>query len=76
VRTYKNLLVTREELQTYNIKYIMDAPKDELDPKVLESKERLRAMKKRAKKLKARSQSYKTFSPSLTKTPYKYRHVL
>ena len=44
----------REELHICNLKYILDAAKDERDPKTIESKERLKAMKKRAKKLKAR----------------------
>lgn len=47
-------LIFREELQSCNIKYIVDAPKDERDPKIVEAKERLKAMKKKAKKLKAR----------------------
>ena len=41
-------------MQSCNIKYILDAPADERDPKIVESKERLKAMKKKAKKLKAR----------------------
>lgn len=49
-----DLYFSREELQSCNIKYILDAPADELDPKIVERKERLKAMKKKAKKLKAR----------------------
>ena len=43
-----------EEVQKYNLRYIVDAPVDELDPKMIQLKERNKAMKKRAKKIKNR----------------------
>lgn len=43
-----------EEVQKYNLRYIVDAPVDELDPKMIQLKERNKAMKKRAKKIKTR----------------------
>ena len=43
-----------EEVQKYNLRYIVDAPEDELDPKMIQLKERNKAMKKRAKKIKTR----------------------
>ena len=43
-----------EEVQKYNLRYIVDAPVDEPDPKVHQLKERNKAMKKRAKKIKSR----------------------
>ena len=43
-----------EEVQKYNLRYIVDAPVDEPDPKVLQLKERNKSMKKRARKIKTR----------------------
>ena len=43
-----------EEIQTCNLKYIVDAADNEQDPKIAQSKERLKAMKKRSKKIKTR----------------------
>ncbi|TRY69208.1 hypothetical protein TCAL_14237 [Tigriopus californicus] len=43
-----------DDLQTFNLKFITDAEADEQDPKVRESRERLKAMKKRSKKIKSR----------------------
>ena len=46
-----------EEIQTCNLKYIVDAADNEQDPKIAQSKERIKAMKKRAKKIKTRMSS-------------------
>ena len=46
-----------EEIQTCNLKYIVDAADNEQDPKIAQSKERLKAMKKRSKKIKIRMSS-------------------
>ena len=46
-----------EEIQTCNLKYIVDAADNEQDPKILLSKERIKAMKKRSKKIKTRMSS-------------------
>lgn len=43
-----------DDLQTFNLKFITDAEANEQDPKVRESRERLKAMKKRSKKIKSR----------------------
>ena len=43
-----------EEVQKYNLRYIVDAAVDEPDPKLLQLKERNKAMKKRVKKIKTR----------------------
>ena len=52
--TYLNF---REEIQTCNLKYIVDAADNEQDPKIAQTKERIKAMKKRAKKIKTRMSS-------------------
>ena len=53
-----NLIVGRkmsgEEVQKYNLRYIVDAPVDEPDPKIIQLRERNKALKKRAKKIKSR----------------------
>lgn len=43
-----------EELELYNLKHIVDAPADQLDPKIALDKERQKALKKRCKKLRQR----------------------
>ena len=43
-----------EEIQTCNLKYIVDAADNEQDPKIAQTKERIKAMRKRAKKIKTR----------------------
>lgn len=43
-----------EEIQNCNLKHIIDASADEPDPNTIQVKERLKAMKKRAKKIKTR----------------------
>ena len=43
-----------EEITDYNLKHIIDAPEGETDPKTVQAKERGKAVKKRAKKLKAK----------------------
>ncbi len=46
-----------EEIQTCNLKYIVDAADNEQDPKIAQAKERIKAMKKRGKKIKTRMSS-------------------
>ncbi len=43
-----------EEIQSCNLKHIVDAREDDPDPKTVMAKERTKAMKKRSKKIKAR----------------------
>jgi len=45
---------SREDLATYNIRHIVDAPADKIDPKIALDKERQKALKKRCKKLRLR----------------------
>lgn len=45
---------SREELATYNIRHIVDAPADKIDPKIALDKERQKALKKRCKKIRLR----------------------
>lgn len=43
-----------EEIQSVNLEHIVDAGADEPDPRTVAAKERAKAMKKRAKKIKAK----------------------
>jgi len=45
---------SREDLASYNIRHIVDAPADKIDPKIALDKERQKALKKRCKKLRLR----------------------
>lgn len=45
---------SREDLASYNIQHIVDAPADKIDPKIALDKERQKALKKRCKKLRLR----------------------
>ncbi|XP_069682477.1 S phase cyclin A-associated protein in the endoplasmic reticulum isoform X2 [Periplaneta americana] len=55
---------SREDLASYNIKHIVDAPADKIDPKIALDKERQKALKKRCKKIRlrmaARGQEYES----------------
>ena len=46
--------LSEEEKNTYNLKHIVDAPEGETDPKSVESKERVKNAKKKAKKIKSK----------------------
>ncbi|KAJ9591852.1 hypothetical protein L9F63_001669, partial [Diploptera punctata] len=45
---------SREDLASYNLKHIVDAPADKIDPKIALDKERQKALKKRCKKIRLR----------------------
>jgi DNA-directed RNA polymerase subunit L len=45
---------SREDLASYNIQHIVDAPADKIDPKIALDKERQKALKKRCKKIRLR----------------------
>jgi hypothetical protein len=45
---------SREDLASYNIRHIVDAPADKIDPKIALDKERQKALKKRCKKIRLR----------------------
>ncbi|GAB6032468.1 Sentrin-specific protease 3, variant 2 [Chamberlinius hualienensis] len=45
---------SREEMDTYNLKHIADAPADKIDPQIAIDKERHKAYKRRSKKLRQR----------------------
>lgn len=45
---------SREELEMYNLRHIIDAPADKIDPQIAIDKERQKALKKRCKKLRQR----------------------
>ena len=47
LKTNEGRKLSGEEIQTCNLKYIVDAADNEQDPKILLSKERIKAMKKR-----------------------------
>nr|CAD7406060.1 unnamed protein product [Timema poppensis] len=70
---------SKEDLITYNIKYIVDAPADKIDPKIALDKERQKALKKRCKKIRlrmaAKGQDYesKLESPKKIDSPNKGR---
>ena len=49
LKTNEGRKLSGEEIQTCNLKYIVDAADNEQDPKILLSKERIKAMKKRSK---------------------------
>ena len=59
------------EITGYNLKHIVDAPEDEDDPRSIQAKERVKAARKRAKKLKNRmltkSAEYEASLPALNK---------
>ena len=57
LKTNEGRKLSGEEIQTCNLKYIVDAADNEQDPKILLSKERIKAMKKRSKKIKTRMSS-------------------
>ena len=48
LKTNEGRKLSGEEIQTCNLKYIVDAADNEQDPKILLSKERIKAMKKRS----------------------------
>nr|CAD7401139.1 unnamed protein product [Timema cristinae] len=70
---------SKEDLITYNIQYIVDAPADKIDPKIALDKERQKALKKRCKKIRlrmaAKGQDYesKLESPKKIDSPNKGR---
>ncbi|GLG98733.1 Uncharacterized protein GBIM_05330 [Gryllus bimaculatus] len=70
---------THEELTSYNIKHIVDAPADQIDPKIALDKERQKALKKRCKKIRlrmaARGQDYESRRevPAKTESPNRGR---
>jgi hypothetical protein len=45
---------SREDLASYNLRHIVDAPADKIDPKIALDKERQKALKKRCKKIRLR----------------------
>ncbi|CAL1299756.1 unnamed protein product [Larinioides sclopetarius] len=51
---YQDKDPSAEELELYNLKHIVDAPTDQLDPNIALDKERQKALKKRCKKLRQR----------------------
>ncbi|XP_070541829.1 S phase cyclin A-associated protein in the endoplasmic reticulum-like isoform X2 [Ptychodera flava] len=53
----KGKTLTQEELENHSIKYIVDAPEDGPDPQLMAEKERQRAFRKRARKIRQRMTS-------------------
>lgn len=49
---HQGMAPSTEELESYNLKHIVDAPADRLDPEIMVDKERQKAQKKRCKKLR------------------------
>ncbi|KAK3096644.1 hypothetical protein FSP39_001987 [Pinctada imbricata] len=46
--------MSKEEIESFNLKHIVDAPVNSTHPKIVSEKERLKSMKKRSKKLRQR----------------------
>lgn len=46
--------MTKEEIERYNIKIILNAPADKIDPKVALDRERVKSFKKKCKKIRSR----------------------
>ncbi|XP_021362165.1 S phase cyclin A-associated protein in the endoplasmic reticulum-like isoform X2 [Mizuhopecten yessoensis] len=46
--------MTKQEIETFNLKHIVDAPTNSTHPKIVSEKERLKSLKKRCKKLRQR----------------------
>ncbi|XP_033749375.1 S phase cyclin A-associated protein in the endoplasmic reticulum-like isoform X2 [Pecten maximus] len=46
--------MTKQEIETFNLKHIVDAPSNSTHPKIVSEKERLKSLKKRCKKLRQR----------------------
>ncbi|XP_033609551.1 S phase cyclin A-associated protein in the endoplasmic reticulum isoform X3 [Cryptotermes secundus] len=63
-RQHEGVDPSREDLASYNIRHIVDAPADKIDPKIALDKERQKALKKRCKKIRlrmaARGQEYES----------------
>ncbi|XP_068081995.1 S phase cyclin A-associated protein in the endoplasmic reticulum [Anabrus simplex] len=63
--------LSKEEVTSYNIRHIVDAPADKIDPKIALDKERQKALKKRCKKIRlrmaSRGQEYETKREALQK---------
>ncbi|PSN55927.1 hypothetical protein C0J52_00443 [Blattella germanica] len=53
-RQHEGIEPSREDLTSYNLKHIVDAPADKIDPKIALDKERQKALKKRCKKIRLR----------------------
>ncbi|XP_076350517.1 SCAPER domain-containing protein short spindle 3 isoform X1 [Tachypleus tridentatus] len=51
---YQGYDPSTEEVESYNLKHIIDAPADKMDPQLALDKERQKALKKRCKKLRQR----------------------
>ncbi|KAL4227984.1 hypothetical protein ACF0H5_013422 [Mactra antiquata] len=51
------LSMTKQEIETFNLKHIVNAPDNTTHPKIVSEKERIKALKKRCKKLKQRMNS-------------------
>ncbi|XP_060063771.1 S phase cyclin A-associated protein in the endoplasmic reticulum-like [Ylistrum balloti] len=47
-------VMTKQEIETFNLKHIVDAPTNSTHPKIVSEKERLKSLKKRCKKLRQR----------------------
>ncbi|XP_022250735.1 uncharacterized protein LOC106466931 isoform X2 [Limulus polyphemus] len=54
---YQGYDPSTEEVESYNLKHILDAPADKMDPELALDKERQKALKKRCKKLRQRMTS-------------------
>ncbi|XP_063241085.1 S phase cyclin A-associated protein in the endoplasmic reticulum isoform X2 [Bacillus rossius redtenbacheri] len=78
-RHNEGIMPSKEDLISYNIKFIVDAPADKIDPKIALDKERQKALKKRCKKLRlrmaARGQEFesKLEAPPETESPNRGR---
>ena len=53
-RQHEGIEPSREDIASYNLKHIVDAPADKIDPKIALDKERQKALKKRCKKIRLR----------------------
>ncbi|XP_064475100.1 S phase cyclin A-associated protein in the endoplasmic reticulum-like isoform X2 [Ornithodoros turicata] len=78
---HQGMAPSMEELESYNLKHIVDAPADKLDPDIMIDKERQKAQKKRCKKLRqkmsARGKLYeKAFAEKVRTTDSKSKFRL
>ena len=58
--------LSREEVEKHNIKIIVNAPSDKIDPKIELDKERIKSFKKKCKKIRQRMISKFVFKQYLT----------